>query len=283
MAGTTQFLGIEGGGTRTVAWRAGAAGKILQRTTLGPFNLKLTTDAQALRLLRPLRSPQLAAVSLCVAGCRTETDRLRLRRLVQRVFGGVPCFVGNDLDSGLAAAFGVAGDGILIISGTGSCVIGRRDGQVARVGGWGHLLGDHGSGYWIAITGLRHAIREYDRHGRTNERLLRRLHLQSYDGLVEWIQSAGKDEVAALANLFIEHDAGLMLQAASFLAQDCHAVATRLDYTAPRVALAGGILRHHRKLAILVHNRVVTMLPGATTRVLRGESVRGALSLAQST
>jgi N-acetylmuramic acid 6-phosphate etherase len=191
--------------------------------------------------------------------------------------------VGSDVDSALAAAFGPRGSGIVIISGTGSCVVGRNGGQVARAGGWGHLLGDHGSGYWIALTGLRAAIRDYDRHGRVNERLgraLRRLCLNSPDELVGWIQSAGKDAVAALAADVLDGDAGLMLQAASFLAQDCHAVAQKLGLEKPRVALTGGVLRHNRKLAILVGNRVRTMLPGAKVVTMRGETAVGALKLA---
>jgi N-acetylmuramic acid 6-phosphate etherase len=191
--------------------------------------------------------------------------------------------VGSDTDSALAAAFGPHGSGIVIISGTGSCVYGRNGSQVARAGGWGHLLGDHGSGYWIAVTGLRAAIREYDRHGRVSQRLgraLRRLCLNSPDELVDWIQSAGKDAVAALATDMLEGDAGLMLQAASFLAQDCHAVAQKLGLEKPRVALTGGVLRHHRKLAILVGNRVRTMLPGAKIVHVPSESAIGALKLA---
>ena len=131
--------------------------------------------------------------------------------------------------------------------GTGSVVVGRNaKGEVTRAGGWGHLLGDHGSGYWIGITGLRAAIREYDRHGRVNDRLariLRRLCLNSPEQLVDWIHQATKDEVAALTVEVLDDDAGLMLQAASFLAQDCHAVAVRLGLTKPggrRVAAGRG-------------------------------------------
>jgi N-acetylmuramic acid 6-phosphate etherase len=191
--------------------------------------------------------------------------------------------VGSDTDSALAAAFGPHGSGIVIISGTGSCVYGRNGTEVARAGGWGHLLGDHGSGYWIALTGLRAAIRDYDRHGRVGERLgraLRRLCLNSPEELIGWIQSAGKDAVAALATDMLEGDAGLMLQAASFLAQDCHAVAQQLGLEKPRVALTGGVLRHNRKLAILVGNRVRTMLPGAKIVPAPSESAIGALKLA---
>jgi N-acetylmuramic acid 6-phosphate etherase len=130
---------------------------------------------------------------------------------------------------------------------------------------------------------LRAAIREYDRHGRVDKRLtrtLRRLCLNSPDQLVDWIQNAGKDAVAALAVDVLDEDAGLMLQAASFLAQDCHAVALQLGLDKPSVILSGGMLQHHRKLAVLVGNRVRTMLPGAKVTRASVESAVGALKLA---
>jgi len=280
------FLGIEGGGTRTVALLADRCGKIHSRLESGPLNLKLSADAAVLRRLREIKrglASQPTSVALCLAGCRTVADHARARGLAERVWPGVPAYVGNDTDSALAAAFGPRGSGIAIISGTGSCVCGRNGAQAARAGGWGHLLGDHGSGYWIAMTGLRAAIREYDRHGRINQRLrraLRRLCLNSSDELVDWIQGASKDIVAALATDMLEGDAGLMLQAASFLAQDCHAVAQKLGLATPRVALSGGVLRHNRKLAILVGNRVRTMLPGAKIIRAPSDSAVGALRLA---
>ena len=266
-------LGIEGGGTKTIALTSDG-----RRQIFGPLNLKLASNRQILAILRQF-NPTRAAI--CLAGCRTESDRWRLRQLARRAWPKAEVFVGSDLDSGLAAAFGLKKPGILVISGTGSVVIGRNAaGQTARAGGWGHLLGDHGSGYWIAMTGLRAAMREYDRRGRVNPRLLLRLCLNSYDQLVDWIQRAGKDEIASLADEFIGDDAGLMLQAASFLAQDCHAVAGKLGLEKPHVALAGGVLKNHRKLGILVINRIRTMLPGSKVAVLRRDTVEGALECA---
>lgn len=264
-------LGIEGGGTKAVALTSTG-----DRQVFGPMNLRLVTDRQILAVLRHFR-PRRAAI--CCAGARLETDRQRVRQLARQVWGDVPVFVGNDLDSGLAAAFGVDRPGILIISGTGSVVVGRNAaGKTARAGGWGHLLGDHASGYWIGLTGLRHAIRDYDRRGHFPARILRRLKLKSPEQLIDWVQHAGKDEVADLAGEFMEP--GLMLQSASFLAQDCHAVAGKLGLERPHVVLTGGILKHHRKLAILVSNRVRTMLPGARVTVMRRDPAIGALRLA---
>jgi N-acetylmuramic acid 6-phosphate etherase len=289
------ILGLEGGGTKTtvlvatrpasgVAAALRAAGRSVtqnvQRHTFGPLNLQLVSDRQLLAVFRQFH-PTRAAV--CLAGCRTEADRQRVRSLTNRTWPGVAAFVGNDLDSGHAAAFGPHGTGILVLSGTGSVIFGRNGDRTARAGGWGHLLGDHGSGYWLALTGLRAAIRDFDRHGRVNDRLrriLRRLCLNTPDQLVDWIQHASKDEIAGLVPEVLDDDPGLMLQGASFLAQDCHAVAGKLDLKQPRIVLAGGVLLNRRKFGILVSNRIRSMLPGAQVTKLRRDTAEGALRLA---
>src|SRR5476651_279744 len=138
------FLGIEGGGTRTVALLGDARGRLRQRFELGPLNLKLASNADVLRRLREIKSRAAlcpSSWSLCLAGCRSAADHARLRVLAERIWPRVPIYVGNDLDSGFAAAFGLNGSGILVISGTGSCVQGRDGKKVAQAGGWGHVLG----------------------------------------------------------------------------------------------------------------------------------------------
>ena len=61
-----------------------------------------------------------------------------------------------------------AGPGVGAISGTGSNVFGRRltDGRAWRAaGGWGHLLGDEGSGYWLGVQSIKAALRDRERSG----------------------------------------------------------------------------------------------------------------------
>ena len=283
----TFFLGIEGGGTHTVALLADARGQIRKRFEVGPLNLKLASDADALRRLREIKSRAALrplSLSLCLAGCRTAADRTRLRSLAERIWPRLPVYMGNDLDSGFAAAFGLNGAGILVVSGTGSCVQGRNGKRIARAGGWGHLLGDHGSGYWIALTGLRAAVREHDRHAAATpalRRVLRRLYLNSPDELIDWIQGANKAEIAALASEFLDEDGGrLTLQAASFLAMDCEAVARKLGLANPDIALVGGLLTKHKRFRATVTHRLRMIFPRARIFVPKRESAVGALLLA---
>src|SRR5207237_4016708 len=56
--------------------------------------------------------------------------------------------------------------GIVVIAGTGSIVYGRNAQHVAaRAGGWGHILGDEGSGYWIGREALAAVMRADDGRG----------------------------------------------------------------------------------------------------------------------
>ena len=56
--------------------------------------------------------------------------------------------------------------GVVVIAGTGSIAYGRNErNQAARAGGWGYMLGDEGSGYWIGRAALRAVLREADRRG----------------------------------------------------------------------------------------------------------------------
>jgi N-acetylmuramic acid 6-phosphate etherase len=283
-----QYLAIEGGGTKTVALVASSDGRILQRLLGGPLNLKLSDDHAVKTLLRrfAVACPRPAGVGLFLAGCRTTRDQRRVRALVTALFPQSRIVVGSDLDSGLAAAFGPTGAGILVISGTGSVVVGRDDqGHVSRAGGWGHILGDHGSGYWIAMTGLRNAVREFDRHGKMRpalRRVLRRLGLNAPDDLVDWAHQAGKDEVAALAGELLKGDHALMLQSASFLAQDAHAVARKLGLESPPIALDGGMLRHQPALRRWTTHRLRQFYPRAKIFVPKTAPETGALALVLS-
>lgn len=63
---------------------------------------------------------------------------------------------------------GALGDvpGVVCAAGTGVVTLGVGGACVARVDGWGNLLGDAGAGYWIGRRGLEAVMRAYDGRGR---------------------------------------------------------------------------------------------------------------------
>ena len=102
------------------------------------------------------------AVCAGAAGVDSPEQEDRLQALVQAQVPGAVVRIVHDTHLILAAA-GVE-HGIAVISGTGSVAWGRTpDGRTARAGGWGYLLGDEGSGYWVARQAVRHALELADR------------------------------------------------------------------------------------------------------------------------
>ncbi len=90
-----------------------------------------------------------------------SADLAALDSLPAAVLGSSRFAVGNDMVCGWAGSLGLA-DGINVVSGTGSICYGRRGDASARVGGWGELIGDEGSGYWIGSRALQAVSRMSD-------------------------------------------------------------------------------------------------------------------------
>lgn len=293
-------LGIEGGGTRTVAVAVDRNGTTLQRWEGGPANFRLMSQDDLedhLRLIRrSLPDPQAIAIGL--AGARTPEDWEQIRSTAARVWKDVPCHATHDLETVLVAAGAWPMKGfearVVVISGTGSCCYGQnQSGQSAKSGGWGHVLGDRGSGYYIGLRGMQEMFRILDETGRWPDlgiRLLRRLQLNDPEQLVPWSLSASKMEVAALAqDVFAaarEKDrlAGQILdQAAEELAAEALRCAAQLVPVGRPVhfVLSGGNLQKQPDMARRVSRRLRQARSCSKVEVLQRESVWGAVELAR--
>jgi N-acetylmuramic acid 6-phosphate etherase len=249
-----RILGVEGGGTKT-SWvlveSDGDSFAILDQGRLPPSNFRLVSP-EGLRAIFQQMPREAGRVGMFLAGCATEEDRSQLTKLCQEVWPQAKIIAGSDRDSGLAAALG-RGDGIAVNAGTGASVTGRRGERVEKAGGWGHILGDAGGGYSLALQALRLILREYDLHrgeAQFTATILRTLSLNSRDELVRWAQVADKNEVAGLAPVVMEcamkgDDIAMRIveEGAGVLSEYTAAVATRLGLLAPKVILLGGLFQ----------------------------------------
>ncbi len=296
-----QFLGIECGGTRTVALLADAGGKQLKRIESGPANLRLLDAAQLAKHFRALAKsfPHPTALGIGMAGARTEADRHRIRAAAAKAWPRVPCVATNDLETALAAApvtrLQTPVTRVLVLSGTGSCCFGKTPtGKTAKVGGWGHILGDGGSGYDIGLRALKTAISQYDQSGalpKLGQRLLSALQLNEPDDFIGWAQAAAKPEIAALAReVFAAAErkdslAGHILERSTVpLVYDALACARRLARAGELVEFifSGSNLLKQPSFAAAVAGRIKAEWPRAGIIRLERESVWGAVALAMS-
>jgi N-acetylmuramic acid 6-phosphate etherase len=274
MNGGEKILGVEGGGTKT-SWvlveRTPSELRILDQGRLPPANFRLATPDELRGIFRELPK-EISRAGVFLAGCGTEEDRHSLTRLCAETWPPAKIVVGSDRDSGLAAALG-GGDGIVVNAGSGSSITGRRDKRIENAGGWGHILGDIGGGYYLSLQALRLILREYDLHRgevQFTTKILRALSLNNLDELVRWAQTADKMEVAMLAPVVFEAAAGgdarvmeIIEEGARVLCEYTEAVATRLHVLAPKVVLLGGLFQRDSIYNHAFRRRLKKALPDA--------------------
>ena len=288
-----RILGIEGGGTRT-SWMLFASSadelRLLEEGQLAPANFRLTSHTQIRELWRELPRT-VTRVGAFLAGCGTPEDRAELKKLCTETWPEAVIVTGSDRESGFAAAFG-EGDGIAVNAGTGSSITGRRAGRVEQAGGWGHILGDAGGGYYLSLQMLRFVLRDYDLHRHSSDlaqEILRALGLNDLNELVRWAQTAGKMEIAMLAPIvFAAGAAGhaeindILRAGARVLAEYTGAVADHLQFPAPPVALLGGLFRGHSIYVKAYRRELAEVLPPANVFVAEKSPALGAAWLALS-
>ena len=299
---TPLFIGIDAGATRTLAIAANGRGQEVGRVAAGPANLRLLSDARLARHFRSLAAalPPPSALGIGLAGVREAHDRERVRQAAGKAWPAVPCAVTHDLEIAWWAADG-SGVGralprVVILSGTGSCCYGKNPrGQTVKLGGWGHLLGDKGSGFEIGLRALKAVVYYLDRDGLwpgLGRRILRALQLNEPNELIDWVQQADKKEVAELAvEVFAawkKRDriaADILEGAASSLAKDAVRCAQRLTKDGAEVefVLAGSVLVQQPRFAEVVAARIKAVWPKGKVRPLRVENAWGAVALARKT
>ncbi len=285
-----KILGVEGGGTKT-AWvlveRDGAELRILDQGKLPPSNFRLVT-LDRLRTVFSKLPKQIDRAGVFLAGCGPE-DRPALSRVCAEIWPTAKIIAGNDRDSGLAAAL-EHGDGIVVNAGSGSSVTGRRGDRIEGAGGWGHILGDTGGGYFLSIQALRLILREYDLHRgemQFTAQILRALSLNNLDELVRWAQTADKMEIAMLAPVVCEAAASgdarvmeIIEEGARVLCEYTEAIASRLRVIAPKVVLMGGLFHRDSIYTHAFRRRLKKNLPDARVATAERPPELGAAWLA---
>ena len=262
MSAEKLLIGIDGGGSKTLALLANADGRILGRATAGSSNYHTVGKEQAFAALESaiagsfadagINVQPLDALCMGLAGVARPEDRALLLAWAEQRFPGVPIAAGTP-----------AGWGIALICGTGSIVLGRsQDGKSTRSDGWGFLLGDLGSGFAIGKAALHAVLAAHD--GRApatalSELILRECSLAAPPDLVRWVyrERIPTAEIAALAPLVEQAaEAGdgiaqaILQQAGNHLADSVQAVATRLSFSgAIPLAMAGGVILRSRQIA----------------------------------
>ena len=294
-------IGIDAGGTKTVCQLADAQGTVLAEARGPGANLQAAGELQVEKVLHDVMEQAIgdrptipSVICLGIAGVDRPDDALVVRNIMKRIGYKARVLVVNDALVALEA--GIPGQpGVVIISGTGSICYGRNDrGEAARSGGWGYVLGDEGSGYWIGRAALRAVLRETDERGpqtALTPLLLEHFGVDRAQNIIHQVYHTNLKPAAigALARsvhaAYLDGDqvaVGILRGAANELEAAALSVARRLELVGSPFTfiLAGGIFRAVPWLEEELGRRLPVVARGAEVKLLDKEPASGAIALA---
>jgi N-acetylglucosamine kinase-like BadF-type ATPase len=259
-------LGIDGGGTKTQALIVDEEGQVQGWGKGGPSNYddvgmdkaKAGIGEAVLMARQRASLPETPfdSVFLGMAGVVSEKDRAVIHTIARQLNLASDQNIDVDHDCRIALAGGLSGrPGIVLIAGTGSSCYGQNTaGESWLAGGWGHLISDEGSGYWLGIQAMRCAAASHDGrlHSILKELVQDHLQLTEMRDIMHrlYVMGMSRADVASLAPLVIraarEGDQvalDLLDQGASDLAEIVNAVAVKLQFVGQdcELALVGGL------------------------------------------
>jgi N-acetylglucosamine kinase-like BadF-type ATPase len=298
-------LGLDGGGTKTRVVIMDDEGEICGVGVGGPSNfddigieaakknIGKTVD-QACREAG-LSAGSFSAAFLGIGGVSSDADREIVRNIAVDLNLAPEVHIGVDHDIRIALTGGLSGrSGIVQIAGTGSSTYGRNSaGNSWRSGGWGPLISDEGSGYWLGIQAMKAATRASD--GRSpfttlTASVLASLQLSNIEDIYTriYVEELSRSEIAALGPLVIEaakKGDGVSLEilerGVQSMAECVFVVAEHLGFVNEcELALTGGVFRAGELVVDLFHKAVRARLPQCRIVMAELPPVLGACLLA---
>lgn len=169
----TYAIGIDGGGTKTIAILANKEGKIIKQLKIGSTNPNKIGFEKAVFYLRNLikkvskgyrQKIKIAYIGLAGGLERDRGMKEKIKNKLQKYF---PFKIEVNGDQKIAFRAGTnEKNGIVIIAGTGAIAMGWKDEKEAISGGWDWLIGDQGSAFWIGKKVLEEVAKSIDNRRR---------------------------------------------------------------------------------------------------------------------
>ena len=202
------IAGIDGGGTKTtLLWKYVDEDTVNQKL-FGAFNLNGIGEEAFSILLEEIASyleSKGDCIALCIGAAGISNPLMKIIISLSLEKHGIHNWrLVGDHEIALEGAFN-GGEGIILIAGTGSICFGKKsDGTIERSGGWGHILGDEGSGYALGRDALALVARMLD--GYEEDTLIYSyistcLGLKDRSSIISYVYSNDKSAMASVAPL----------------------------------------------------------------------------------
>ena len=205
-----QWIGVDGGGTKTLFELFDSDMNVLQRLRLptchagqvGYDGMRAVLSEGVDALLAHADGE--AGIGFGLAGYGQDGHiRASIEEVVRAVAGDRPYVLVNDVHAAWASSL-EARDGVAVICGTGSIAYAARGDSESRAGGWGFQIGDEGSGWWMGREVLRLFSRQADgrdARGPLYDVVMEHLELVDAYGLIAHVRDELRGDRAKVASL----------------------------------------------------------------------------------
>lgn len=254
------LIGIDGGGTKTELVLCQENGQILKRFQTGPTNPNDIGLAEALKRLEQAIAQLSAGQKNCflfagLSGVATQKRKKEINQALSQKFPDFTIDCAGDMV--IALSGGLLGeDGAVVIAGTGSIGYGKKKGRSYRVGGFGYLLDQGGSGYDFGRDAFSAALEAGD--GRGAPTILRDLLIERLgrepEEAIGVVYEKGKPFLASFAPLVFQAAEQGDEIAQQILFRNTKALQKLIEALAKQMGLpltvvaAGGIFDHFSQL-----------------------------------
>ena len=291
----TRVIGIDAGGTKVQGLVLDMKKNILFQSLSGHGNPSVSYE-EALRNLSSvvqqcLDQTGVSHIVIGMAGGGSGDLSQRIKSELERMTS-LPIILLNDAT---LAYFSLIGNrnGVMTIAGTGSICYGRNGNREGTTGGWGHLLGDEGSAYHLAIQASKQIVEELD-YGiplsPLSRSLLNEINVSDAKGLKGFIYASTKGEIAQLAKVIHkeaeardESALHLLKTAGEQLARQAVALIEKLQIESkPVIALKGSVLEQNPVVQSVFKETIVRRFNDTTFIVDSTSPATGAVDVIEA-
>lgn len=192
-------------------------------------------------------------IAIGMAGVETGNYAELIKKYVEGAFV-INTIVMNDAEMACKAYFG-DNDGILAISGTGSSCFVQKDGNGEMVGGWGHILGDEGSGYHTVMQVFKNIVYKYDRNipfDNLSKAMIEITGGSTRSDIMNFIYNNEKNKIAALFPIIVDfaregepYSIMLLEKAGKYLAELTEVAYKKKNFMGTaKIGLKGGVFHN---------------------------------------
>lgn len=208
------YLGIDGGGTKTSAVFANEDKKILLRLsgkTINYYSAGMSAARNNLKEIiseasEKLGETEFKSVFIGSSALDKEATQKEIKEFTDGIINAQKIAMNSDLYVALCGCKSQKNK-IIVISGTGSMALLQCGEKITKRGGWGHILGDEGSGYSISLSFLKKLVIMYD-NKKCDELIsavCRHFGLSSFEEIIDFVygKTTGKEKLASLCPLVL--------------------------------------------------------------------------------